>query len=146
MSRILEFDHVGITVTDLDVATDFFVLLGFEVEGRTFIEGDFLDTVIGIPNSLTEIVMLRSAGSATGLELSCFVRPAAQTGSASPMSNELGLRNITFEVDELAELLAQLSEQGYLMIGGVGRYEDSWLMAHVRGPDGIIVSLAQRIS
>ena len=70
MSPILHFDHVGITVRDLDTVTAFFAGLGFETEGRTVLEGEFLDTVIGIPNSRTEIVMLRPPGGGTGLELS----------------------------------------------------------------------------
>ena len=70
MSRIRRFDHVGITVADLDTATAFFVGLGLEVEGRMFVEGEFVDTVIGIPDSRTEIVMLRPSDGGPGLELS----------------------------------------------------------------------------
>src|SRR5215472_2988465 len=75
MSPIRHFDHVGITVRDLDTVTAFFVGLGLETEGRTVLEGEFLDTVIGIPNSRAEIVMLRPPGGGTGLELSSFIRP-----------------------------------------------------------------------
>ena len=75
MSHIKQFDHVGITVADLDAATAFFAELGLEVEGRTFLEGEFVDTVIGIPDSRTEIVMLRPPGGGTGVELARFVRP-----------------------------------------------------------------------
>ena len=75
MSPIRHFDHVGITVRDLDTVTAFFVGLGFETEGRTVLEGEFLDTVIGIPDARTEIVMLRPPGGGTGLELSGFIRP-----------------------------------------------------------------------
>ena len=92
MSPIQGFDHVGITVADLDTATAFFVGLGLEVEGRTFMEGEFVDTVIGIPNSRSEIVMLRPPGGGTGLELSSFIRPDHEPGSPDPMPNELGLR------------------------------------------------------
>ena len=102
------FDHVGITVADIDVVTAFFVALGLEVEGRTFVEGEFLDTVCGIPDSRTEIVMLRSPDDGAGLELARFVRPDAVPGSPAAMANELGLRNVAFEVDDVdldAELL-----------------------------------------
>ncbi|MGA8458481.1 MAG: VOC family protein, partial [Streptosporangiaceae bacterium] len=75
MTHIRRFDHVGITVADLDAVTAFFVALGLEVEGRMFIEGQFLDTVIGIPNSRSEILMLKPPDGGTGLELSSFVRP-----------------------------------------------------------------------
>jgi catechol 2,3-dioxygenase-like lactoylglutathione lyase family enzyme len=83
MSPVRCFDHVGSTVDDLDLVTAFFVGLGLEVEGRTFVEGEFLDTVIGIPDSRTEIVMLRPPGGRTGIELSSFVRPDHEPGSPS---------------------------------------------------------------
>jgi catechol 2,3-dioxygenase-like lactoylglutathione lyase family enzyme len=145
MPRIRSFDHVGITVRDLDAATGFFVGLGLEVEGRTVLEGEFLDTVIGMPNSCAEIVVLRPPGGGTGLELSSFVRPSHEPGSPDPMPNELGLRNVTFEVDDLQAILDQLAADGYRPVGGVGQYEGSWRMASVRGPEGFIVNLAQRI-
>src|ERR1700684_4349140 len=108
MSPIRHFDHVGITVRDLDAVTAFFAGLGFETEGRTVLEGEFLDTVIGIPNSSTEIVMLRPPCGGTGLELSRFIRPDHEPGSHGPMANELGLRNVTFEVDDLEAILGRL--------------------------------------
>ena len=145
MSPIRGFDHVGITVRDLDTVTDFFVGLGFETEGRTVLEGDFLDTVIGIPDARTEIVVLRPPGGGTGLELSSFIRPDPEPGSPDPMPNELGLRNVTFEVDDLQAILDRLAADGYHLVGGVGQYEGAWRMASVRGPEGFIVNLAQRI-
>ena len=146
MSPIRHFDHVGITVGDLDTVTAFFVGLGFETEGRAVLEGEFLDTVIGIPDSRTEIVMLRPPDGGTGLELSSFIRPDHERGSPDPMPNELGLRNVTFEVDDLQAILDQLAAEGYHLVGGVGQYEDIWRMASVRGPEGFIVNLAQRIN
>ena len=145
MSTIRRFDHVGITVRDLDTVTDFFVGLGLEIEGRTFLEGEFLDTVVGIPNCRTEVVVLRPPGGGTALELSRFIRPDHEPGSPDAMPNELGLRNVTFEVDDLQAILDRLSADGYRLVGGVGQYEDSWRMASVRGPEGFIVNLAQRI-
>jgi len=145
VSRIRSFDHVGITVRDLDAVTAFFVGLGLEVEGRTFMEGEFVDTVIGIPDSRSEIVTLRPPDGGTGLELSSFIRPDHEPGSPDAMSNELGLRNICFVVDNLQALVDRLAVDGYGLVGGIGQYEDIWRMAYVRGPDGIIVALAQRI-
>jgi catechol 2,3-dioxygenase-like lactoylglutathione lyase family enzyme len=139
------FDHVGITVSDLDAVAAFFVGLGFEIEGRMPMEGEFLDTVIGIPGSRTEIVMLRPPDGGTGLEVARFIRPDSEPGSPDAMANELGLRNLGFEVDDLDATLERLAADGYHPIGGVGQYEDLWRMAHVRGPEGIIVALAQRI-
>ena len=145
MPRIRHFDHVGITVADLDTVTDFFVGLGLEEEGRTELTGDFLDTVIGMPGSQTELVMLRPPDGGTGLELARFVRPEHEPGTPEAMANELGLRSVAFEVDDLGAILDRLQADGYQLVGGVGQYEGMWCMASVRGPEGIIVSLAQRI-
>jgi catechol 2,3-dioxygenase-like lactoylglutathione lyase family enzyme len=145
MAHVRRFDHVGITVADLDTATAFFVGLGLEVEGRQTVEGEFLDTVIGIPDSRTEIVMLRPPGGGTGLELSSFVRPDPEPGSPAAMANELGLRSMAFEVDDLQAAVDRLATNGYGLVGGIGEYEHTWRMVYVRGPEGIIVALAERI-
>ena len=145
MAQVRHFDHVGITVADLDKATAFFEGLGLEVEGRMFMEGEFVDTVIGIPDSRSEIVMLRPPDGGTGLELSSFVRPDHEPGSPAAMANELGLRNVAFEVDDLQAAVDRLATDGYGLVGGIGEYEHVWRMAYVRGPEGIIVALAERI-
>lgn len=147
MSHVRRFDHVGITVADLEMVTAFFVGLGLEVEGtRMWLEGEFLDTVIGIPDSRTQIVMLRPPDGGTRLELSRFVRPDHEPGSPAAMANELGLRNVAFEVDDLQTVVDRLAADGYGLVGGIGEYEHTWRMAYVRGPEGIIVSLAEQIS
>jgi catechol 2,3-dioxygenase-like lactoylglutathione lyase family enzyme len=145
MSGIRCFDHVGITVADLDAVSAFFVELGFDVEGRTFLEGEFLDTVIGIPDSRTEIVMLRPPDGGAGLELASFIRPNHEPGSPAAMANELGLRSVMFEVDDLQAIIERLAKDGYGLVGGIGEHEHAWRMASVRGPEGIIVSLAERV-
>ena len=145
MAAIRRFDHVGITVADLDAATAFFIELGLEVEGRTFVEGEFIDTVIGIPDSRSEIVMLRPPGGGTGLELARFVRPDHVPGSRNAMANELGMRNVGFEVDDLQPIVDRVIADGYSLVGEIGEYEGIWRMAHVRGPEGIVVSLSERI-
>jgi catechol 2,3-dioxygenase-like lactoylglutathione lyase family enzyme len=146
MSRIRRFDHVGITVADLDAVSAFFVELGFEVEGRAFLEGEFLDTVIGMPDSRTEMVMLRPPDGGAGLELARFIRPNHEPASPAAMANELGLRSVSFEVDDLQAIVERLAKDGYGLVGGIGEYEHVWRMASVRGPEGIIVSLAERIA
>lgn len=144
-ARAPRFDHVGVTVADLESVTAFFLGLGLEVEGRTFVEGAFLDTVIGIPGSRTEIVMLRTPGGDTKLELSRFVRPDHEPGTPEAMATVLGLRNVCFEVADLPGTVDRLAADGYGLVGGIGEYEGVWRMAYVRGPEGIIVSLAERI-
>ena len=122
MAPVRRFDHVGIAGADLDTVTASFPGLGLRVEGpRMPVEGEFLGTVIGIPGSRTE------------------------PGSPAAMANELRLRDVAFEVDDLQAAVDRLAADGYGLVGGIGRYEDVWLMAYVRGPEGIIVSLAERI-
>ena len=145
MTHLLSFDHIGVTVADIDRATEFFVGLGLEIEGRTFVEGEFIDTVCGIPGARCEVVMLRPPGGGTALELARFVRPDHTPGSPEAMANELGLRNVCFEVDDLDAILEQVAADGYGLVGGVGVYEDAVRMAYVRGPEGIVVSLTDRI-
>jgi catechol 2,3-dioxygenase-like lactoylglutathione lyase family enzyme len=123
MSHVRRFDHVGLTVADLDVATAFFVALGLEVEGRTFVEGEFLDKVCGIPDSRTEIVMLKPPDDGTRLELSSFVRPHSVPGSPAAMANELGLRNVAFEVNDLQAAVDWAATEGYGLVGGIAEYE-----------------------
>ncbi len=145
MGKIQRFDHVGITVANLDAAIDFFLKLGLELDVRMPMTGEFLDTVCGIPDSRTEIAMLRAPGGGTSLELSTFFQPDLVPGSPAAMANELGIRNVAFEVDDLRGAVDDLAADGYGLVGGIGEYENTWLMAYVRGPEGIIVALAERI-
>lgn len=143
---IRHLDHVGITVSDLDAALDFFVGLGLEVEGRMDMEGEFVDTVTGIPGSRSEIAMLTQPGGGTKLELSAFAHPEHQPGNPAAMSTELGLRNIAFEVEDLHGMVDRLAAQGFSLVGGIGEWQDQWRMTYVRGPEGIIVALAERLT
>ena len=95
--------------------------------------------------SRTEIVMLRPPGGGTAIELSSFIRPDHGPGSPTAMANELGLRSVAFEVDDLQAAVDRLAADGYGLVGGIGQFENTWLMAYVRGPDGIIVALAERL-
>ncbi|MGH3654600.1 VOC family protein [Glutamicibacter sp.] len=146
MPRIIRFDHIGVTVADLELVTDFFIGLGLHVEGRVSgMEGEFLETVCGIKDSRTNVVMLKSADSEVGIELASFEKPDHEPGNPHAMANELGMRSIAFEVDDLQGMVAGLEAQGYGLIGGVGQYEGAWKMAYVRGPEGLTVALAQRL-
>ncbi|MFD7842780.1 VOC family protein [Nocardia sp. NPDC059764] len=145
MGFVQRFDHVGITVADLDAVTAFFVSLGLEADQKMAVEGAFLDTVIGMTGAATEIVMLRVPGGGTTLELSSFERPEHLPGSSAAPANELGLRSVAFEVQDLQAAVDHAAADGYGLVGGIGEYEGIWRMAYVRGPEGIIVSLAERI-
>ncbi|MEV6240531.1 VOC family protein [Lentzea sp. NPDC051838] len=146
MTFAKRFDHVGITVADLDAATAFFVGLGLKAGEKMPVEGEFLDTVIGMSGARVEIVMLHAPAGGTTLELSSFTRPDHLPGSPAAPANELGLRNVAFEVHDLQAAVDHAAAQGYGLVGGIGEYEGVWRMAYVRGPEGIIVSLAEQIA
>ena len=145
MAHIRRFDHVGITVADLDAVTAFFVRLGLEVEGTGSVRGEFVETVCGIPGAHCRIVMLRPPGEGSRLELSSFITPEHVPGSPAAMANELGLRNVSFEVEDLQAAINAVAADGYGLVGGIGEYEKSVRMAYVRGPEGIIVSLFEQL-
>jgi len=145
MAHVQRFDHVGITVADLDSATAFFVGLGLEVEGTGSVEGEFVEAVCGIPGARCEIAMLRPPDGGSALELASFVTPDHVPGSPSAMANELGLRNVSFAVGDLDAAVAAAAADGYGLVAGIGEYENSVRMAYVRGPEGIIVSLFEQI-
>lgn len=145
VGHVRRLDHIGVTVADLDAVTAFFVGLGLEVEGTGSVRGEFVETVCGIPDAHCKIAMLRVPGSPTRVELSSFVTPDHVPGSPTAMANELGLRNVSFEVDDLQAAVNAVAGEGYGLVGGMGEYQHSVRMAYVRGPEGIIVSLFEQI-
>jgi catechol 2,3-dioxygenase-like lactoylglutathione lyase family enzyme len=144
MGHVRRFDHIGVTVADLEAATAFFVGLGLEVEGTTTVEGEFVETVCGIPGARCRIVMLRPPDGGSKLELASFVTPDNLPGSPEAMANEVGLRNVSFEVGDLDAALAAVADAGYGLVAGVGDHEGVVRMAYVRGPEGIVVSLFEQ--
>jgi catechol 2,3-dioxygenase-like lactoylglutathione lyase family enzyme len=145
MTHVRRLDHIGITVADLDAATAFFVGLGLEVEGTGSVQGEFIDTVCGLRGAHCEIVMLRPPDGGSRLELARFVTPDHVPGSPAAMANELGLRNVSFEVGDLQAAVDAVAADGYGLVGGIGEYEGSVRMAYVRGPEGIVVSLFEQL-
>ena len=145
MGHVQRFDHVGITVADLASATAFFVGLGLEVEGTGSVKGEFVETVCGISGAHCEIAMLRPPDGGSRLELASFVTPDHVPGSPTAMANELGLRNVSFEVGDLDAALDAVAADGYGLVAGIGEYENSVRMAYVRGPEGIVVCLFEQI-
>jgi catechol 2,3-dioxygenase-like lactoylglutathione lyase family enzyme len=143
--HIKRFDHIGITVADLDRAVAFFVGLGLKVEGTGSVEGEFVETVCGIPGAHCRIAMLRPPDGGSRLELSSFVTPDHVPGSPLAMANEVGLRNVSFEVGDLQAAVDAVAADGYGLVAGIGEYQGSVRMAYVRGPEGIIVSLFEMI-
>ncbi len=145
MAHVQRFDHVGITVADLELVTAFFVGLGLEVEGTGSVEGEFVETVCGIPGAHCEIAVLRPPDGGSRLELSRFVTPDHVPGPPAATAHELGLRNVSFEVADLQAAVDAVAADGYRLVGGIGEYQNSVRMAYVRGPEGIIVSLFEQL-
>jgi len=144
---ILRMDNVLIVVDDLEAAKAFFAELGMELEGETTLEGRWVDRVVGLDGVRNDIAMMRTPDGRGRLELVKFNRPTAI--SAEPKNapvNTLGIRRIMFAVDDIEEVLARLQARGATLVGELAQYEDKYLLCYVRGPEGIIVALAQQLS
>jgi catechol 2,3-dioxygenase-like lactoylglutathione lyase family enzyme len=143
--KIKRMDHVGIVVDDLAAATAFFVELGLELQGEGAVEGGWVDRVVGLEGVRAEIAMVETADGHERLELTKFHAPASQGGEQHAPANTPGIRHLAFEVDDLDGLVAGLRGRGAELVGEVERYNDSYRLCYVRGPEGIIVELAERI-
>jgi len=138
-------DHVGIVVDDLAAATEFFVELGLELQGEAAVEGAWVDRVIGLDGVRAEIAMLQTPDGHGRVELSKFYAPPGPGGDDHAPANTPGLRHLSFEVDDIDGAVAGLRARGAELVGEVERYRDSYRLCYVRGPEGIIVELAERI-
>jgi catechol 2,3-dioxygenase-like lactoylglutathione lyase family enzyme len=140
---ILRMDNVGIVVNDLEAVIAFFVELGLEVEGETTVEGRWVDRIVGLDGVRSDIAMLRTPDGHSRLELSKFHTPPAATAEPNAPVNTLGIRRIMFAVEDIEDVLARLQAHGAALVGEVVQYEDSYRLCYVRGPEGIIVALAE---
>ena len=139
-------DNVLIVVDDLEAAKAFFVELGMELEGQTIVEGRGVDLVVGLENVRSEIAMMRTPDGHGRLELDKFHTPAAvRTEPKDTPVNTLGIRRIMFAVDDIEDVLTRLRAHGAELIGEITQYEDMYRLCYIRGPEGIIVALAERI-
>jgi catechol 2,3-dioxygenase-like lactoylglutathione lyase family enzyme len=143
---ILRMDHVGIVVDDLEAATAFFLELGLELEGEAAVEGRWVDRVVGLDDVRVDIAMVRTPDGHGRLELTKFHTPAATTAEPNAPANTLGLRRIMFAVDDIDDVVARLRAHGAELVGEVEQYEDSYRLCYVRGPEGIIVALAEQLN
>jgi catechol 2,3-dioxygenase-like lactoylglutathione lyase family enzyme len=139
-------DNVGIVVNDLEAVIAFFVELGLEVEGETTVEGRWVDRIVGLDGVRSDIAMLRTPDGRSRLELSKFHTPPAATAEPNAPVNTLGIRRIMFAVEDIEDVLARLQAHGSALVGEVVQYEDSYRLCYVRGPEGIIVALAEPLS
>lgn len=142
---IERIEHVGIVVDDLAAATAFFVELGLELQGEASVEGNWVDRVVGLEGVRAEIAMLETPDGHGRVELAKFLAPSARGGAAHAPTNTPGIRHVAFSVDDIDAVVAGLRARGAELVGRVERYRDSYRLCYVRGPEGVIVELAERI-
>ncbi|MFS8044415.1 VOC family protein [Rhizobium sp. BR 314] len=139
-------DNVGIVVEDLGAAIDFFLELGLELEGRATIEGEWAGRVTGLGDQHVEIAMMRTPDGHSRLELSRFIRPAVVADHRNAPVNALGYLRAMFTVDDIDETLERLGRQGAQLVGDVVDYKNIYRLCYVRGPEGLLIGLAQELS
>ena len=142
-STLRRMDNVGIIVEDLDAVIAFFVELGLELEGKTTVEGEWVDRLIALDGATCDIAMLRLPDGHGRLELSCFRTPEAIPSDRNVPVNTLGLRRLMFAVTDIDEALGRLRKHGAEVMGEVVQYEDLYRLCYLRGPEGLMIALAQ---
>lgn len=138
-------DNVSIVVEDIDAAIEFFTELGLELEGRAPIEGEWADGVTGLPGMRVEIAMLRTPDGHCRLELSRFLAPPVVADLRNTPVNALGYLRVMFTVEDIDDMLARLSRRGATVVGKVVQYQETYRLCYIRGPEGILIGLAQQI-
>jgi len=143
---VKRMDNVGIVVENLDAAIGFFTELGLELEGRAQVEGDWAGRVTGLPGMRVEIAMMRTPDGHSRLELSRFLAPAVVADHRSDPVNALGYLRVMFAVDDIDDTLARLRQRGATLVGDVVQYETLYRLCYIRGPEGILVGLAEQLA
>ena len=138
-------DNVGIVVESLDAAIAFFAELGLELEGRATVDGEWAGRVTGLGHQRVEIAMMRTPDGHSRLELSRFVTPPAVADHRNAPVNALGYLRVMFAVDDLDDTLRRLRKRGAQLVGEVVQYEDVYRLCYIRGPEGLLIGLAEQI-
>ena len=138
-------EHVGIVVDDLAAATDFFVGLGLVVQGEATVEGRWVDRVVGLEGVRVDIAMMQTPDGNGRLELTKYCSPPNQGDRRRDPANARGIRHVAFVVDDIDGVVAGLRERGVELVGELERFEDRYRLCYVRGPEGIIIELAEEI-
>lgn len=138
-------DNVGIVVEDLDAAIDFFTELGLGLEGRAMVEGEWAGRITGLGMQRVEIAMMVTPDGHGRLEISRFLEPAVVADHRNAPVNALGYLRIMFAVDDLDDTLARLGKRGAQLVGEVVQYQDMYRLCYIRGPEGILIGLAQQL-
>ena len=142
---VQRMDNVGIVVADLEATIAFFRELGLELEGQTTIDGDWAGRVTGLPDMRVEIAMMRTPDGHGRLELSRFLTPTPIADHRNAPVNALGYLRVMFAVDDIDETLARLREHGAELVSEVVRYQETYRLCYIRGPEGLLIGLAQEL-
>lgn len=142
-SKLLRMDNVGIAVESLDVAIAFFSELGLRLEGRATIEGEWAGRITGLGDQKVEIAMMATPDGHSRLELSRFLRPAVVADHRTAPVNALGYLRVMFAVSDIDDTLARLRKHGAELVGELVQYENAYRLCYIRGPEGILIGLAQ---
>jgi catechol 2,3-dioxygenase-like lactoylglutathione lyase family enzyme len=138
-------EHVGIVVDDLAAATEFFAELGLELQGEGTAEGRWVDRIVGLDGVRTDLAMMGTPDGNARVELVKFHSPPSQGSDGEAPANARGIRHIAFVVEDIDAVVAGLRARGTELVGELERYEDIYRLCYVRGPEGIIIELAERI-
>jgi catechol 2,3-dioxygenase-like lactoylglutathione lyase family enzyme len=142
---IQRLEHVGIVVDDLTAAIEFFVELGLELGGKGQVEGSWVDRIVALEGVRAELAMLRTPDGNGEIELVKFHSPPTQGGEPNAPSNAPGIRHLAFLVEDIDAVVAGLRARGTELMGELVRYENSYRLCYVRGPEGIIIELAEKL-
>ena len=143
---LLRMDNVGIVVDDLAATIDFFRELGLELEGQATIEGEWAGRVTGLGDQRVDVAMMRTPDGHGRLELSRFLTPRAVADHRNAPVNAFGYLRVMFTVDDIDETLERLSRRGAQLVGEVVQYKDAYRLCYIRGPEGLLIGLAQQLS
>jgi catechol 2,3-dioxygenase-like lactoylglutathione lyase family enzyme len=138
-------DNLGVVVEDLSTTIAFFLELGLELEGRAMVEGEWAGRVTGLGDQRVEIAMMRTPDGHSRLELSRFLAPRVVADHRNAPVNALGYLRVMFAVDDIDDTLARLRKHGAQLVGEVVEYEDSYRLCYIRGPEGLLIGLAEQI-
>ncbi|MFS0673704.1 VOC family protein [Ornithinibacillus sp. 179-J 7C1 HS] len=143
--KINRIDHVGIIVNDLPAAKEFFLEFGLEMLGEAEVEGEWVERIIGLQNVKEDVVMFQTPDGEATIELVKFHTPSDENGIQSASANTLGIRHIAFAVEDIEAIVAKLKKKGAELIGEIQNYENAYKLCYIRGPEGIILELAEQI-
>jgi catechol 2,3-dioxygenase-like lactoylglutathione lyase family enzyme len=142
---IQRMEHVGIVVDDLPAPIEFFIELGLGLQGEGSVDGRWVDRIVGLEGVRADFAIMQTPDGNGRLELTKFHSPSNQGGDGQAPANAPGIRHVLFAVDDIDAAVAGLRARGAELLGEVVRYEDSYRLCYVRGPEGIIIELAERI-